>query len=892
MSGQIEPGSPKLSPAHREQLEVGSGLPTELVAARRYETVTVKAELKRRGFGDSQLNVPALLIPLWNVHGEIAGYQCKPDFPRIRSGRVLKYETPAGMKMVIDVPPSVLHLIGNPSVPLWITEGVKKVDRAVAAGLSCVGLLGVWNWRGSNSDGGMTALADWESIALKGRTVIIAFDSDVMTKRPVLAAMSRLREFLMGRGAEVQICLLPPGPAGEKTGLDDYFVRGGTVQDLMQFVQGELPHVAGDDAEPEYVAKDDGLWWMKPTAEGTQPVRMCNFVARITREVTRDDGVETQRVLEIDLSMGGLNRRTVVSMDKFGTQNWHMQCFGAKAMVSPGIPPHRLIYGIQSISTPGDTTIYTHTGWRRIDGVDLYLSAGAPIGPLGPLGPLPETIVEPAGNLGVCVLPSPPIGDELRKAAQVVDDFLNVGPLRTTAALQLAVFRAVLGDADFAIFVEGVTGALKTAVAAVAQSYFGMGFTARHLPASWSSTANALEDVMFRAKDMVVVIDDFVPAHAGDKAAMDAKADRVFRGAANGSGRQRLKQDGTPRPERPPRCLPIATGEYLPSGLSAVARTLVISISQGDIDKERLTRLQADAASGRLASAMAGFLQWCAIQLAPLRARLRERAQQVRATLQRRGWHDRTCTTVAELMATAEIVADFLIHTGTLDAAEQERFVTDLQETLVAVGDAQGQVHCDIDPVDQYLRLLGSALASGRAHLCSASLGDGPPRGNELRTGWTNQASLGWAAKGERIGWLDDADNLYLLPDAADAAVQRLARDQGGGLVVGQSLRKRLHERGKLASTEKRGNQTRLLVRKTIGGNRHEVLHLMGTTLFGEVSISGEVAQVAQSTASPTATVGSGGPLSGPLPGRGGPTATGGGPIPADDAGLVVTEGA
>lgn len=892
MSDRSEPGTPNLSLAHRQHLELGSGIPAELIAARGYETIATKVGLKQRGFGDSQLNVPALLIPLWNVHGELAGYQCKPDSPRIRNGKALKYETPAGMKMLIDVPPAIRHLIGNPKLPLWITEGVKKVDRAAAAGLCCVGLLGVWNWRGSNADGGMTALADWESIALRGRTVVIAFDSDVMTKRPVLAAMSRLREFLKSRGAEVQVCLLPPGPAGEKTGLDDYFVRGGTVQDLMQFVQSDLPHVAGDDAEPEYVAKDDGLWWMKPTAEGTQPVRMCNFVARITHEVTRDDGVEKQKVLEIDFCMGGKPQLVEASLDRFGSQNWHMQFFGARAMVSPGIPPSRLIHGIQSISSPSSTTIYTHTGWRRIGGVDLYLSAGDPIGPLGPLGPLPETIVEPAGSLGGCVLPSPPVGEELRKAVLVVDDFLNVGPLRITAAIQLAVFRAVLGEADFAIFIEGPTGGLKTAVAAVAQSYFGKGFDARHLPASWSSTANALEDVMFRGKDMVVVIDDFVPAHAGDKAAMDAKADRVFRGAANGSARQRLKQDGTPRPERPPRCLPIATGEFLPSGYSAVARTLVISISKGDIDKERLTRLQADAASGRLASAMAGFLQWCAGQLDQLRGRLRDRVRQLRLSLQGRGWHDRTCTTVAELMATAEIVADFLVHAGALAAADHESYVTDLHETLVAVGDAQGQVHRDIDPVDQYLRLLGSALASGRAHLCSAEHGDGPPNGHELRTGWTRQSAMGWTSRGERIGWIHDDDNVYLLPEAADAVVQRLARDQGGGLVVGNALRKRLHERGKLASTEQRGGQLRLLIRKTIGGNRHEVLHLTGTSLFGELSTSGEVAQVAQSAANPTATEGCGGPLSGPLPDRGGPTAIGSGPIPADDAGLVVTEGA
>jgi len=43
-------------------------------------------------------------------------------------------------------------------------------------------------------------LADWELIALKDRAVYIAFDSDVMSKKQVRAALRRLRAFV-GFGA-------------------------------------------------------------------------------------------------------------------------------------------------------------------------------------------------------------------------------------------------------------------------------------------------------------------------------------------------------------------------------------------------------------------------------------------------------------------------------------------------------------------------------------------------------------------------------------------------------------------------------------------------------------------------------------------------------------------
>jgi hypothetical protein len=45
------------------------------------------------------------------------------------------------------------------------------------------------------------ALPDWESIALNNREVFIVFDSDVMQKRAVHAALARLKAFLESRGA-------------------------------------------------------------------------------------------------------------------------------------------------------------------------------------------------------------------------------------------------------------------------------------------------------------------------------------------------------------------------------------------------------------------------------------------------------------------------------------------------------------------------------------------------------------------------------------------------------------------------------------------------------------------------------------------------------------------
>ena len=186
-----------LSDTHRHMLLKESGIAPEVVEARGYRTAETKAEIGRLGFSDAQQNPPGLLMPGYSPSGEIATYQYRPDQPRIdKDGKPVKYDAPRGSRMVLDVHPFVREMLGDPSVPLFITEGIKKGDALVSRGLCAVNLLGVWNWRGTNEHGGKVALPEWELIALNDRQVHIVFDSDVMLKPQVYAALVRLKNFL------------------------------------------------------------------------------------------------------------------------------------------------------------------------------------------------------------------------------------------------------------------------------------------------------------------------------------------------------------------------------------------------------------------------------------------------------------------------------------------------------------------------------------------------------------------------------------------------------------------------------------------------------------------------------------------------------------------------
>lgn len=237
--------------AHHAAMLAASDIAPKVIDARGYWTASTKVELARLGFPPTQQLPPALVVPVFNVRGELSTYMLRPDAPRIRDGKPAKYEFMRGFRMVLDVPnlEATRTALDDPQTPLWITEGSKKIDALVSRGCCGVGVIGVWNWRGSNSKGGKIALPDWELIALNDRITYICYDSDVMVKREVYGGLCRLAEFLALRHAHVRYIYLPSGPSGAKVGVDDYLVRGHTIDDLLGLATSQRrPHPDEHDA--------------------------------------------------------------------------------------------------------------------------------------------------------------------------------------------------------------------------------------------------------------------------------------------------------------------------------------------------------------------------------------------------------------------------------------------------------------------------------------------------------------------------------------------------------------------------------------------------------------------------------------------------------------------
>ncbi len=827
---------------HHQALIEESGISSDIARARGYRSISAKAELARLGFGRNQCQVPALLIPVFDVHGDLATYQARPDSPRVQNGRPLKYETPGGSRMVLDVPRPIKEKLADPNIPLFITEGARKADSAVSQGLCCIALLGVWNWRGTNQLGGKTVLPDFESIALNGRDVYLAFDSDVVTKPAVRQALERFTAMLQSRKAHVRTILLPSGPHGIKTGLDDFLVAGNGVSDLLRCVVDTIPTSTSDadgDRHSPYMEVEGCIAYLKRLGETEIWVKLTNFTAEIREEIIADDGASERGELLIvgSLSNGRIFSPARIPMHRFESLLWVTGTWGTAAIIAAGSGNRdRVREAIQRLSpTVERRREYAHPGWRQIDGVWCFLTQDTVIGPEGAVSGISVRL---DGSAHGIQLPSPPGADVLAQVIASTISLLELAPDRIMVPLLGAVFRALLNamsQADHAVFLVGPSGVLKSELAAVTQRFFGVGFERTNLPASWAATSNFLERVAFDFKDCILVVDDFAPAGTPiDVRRYHSTADRVIRGAGNASGRGRMNADGSVRPSYPPRALILGTGEDVPAGYSIRARMIVLEIGKGDVDAALLTRYQDGSERAHLATMTAGFVRWLAHNFAQVCEGLQPAIQQLRHDLRAEGVHARTPDALAQLGAGWQLWTRFARDSGAITQDDAESLWTRVWAALRQLGTSQEPYLIQENPVERFLDLLAGSVASGAVHVAGPS-GDEPDTpeawGWRLRIiGSGDYTRQEWQPQGRCVGWLDDT-GLYLETTAAFHAVQQLGSVSGTNLTVtATTLWKRLDEAGLLASTEMESRNTRL-VRRTFAGARRKALHLRADVL-------------------------------------------------------------
>lgn len=211
-------------PLHLEDVRK-SGLSDETITKSGIKTVPPNEINKRTGYNILSLS-SMYEIPYDKTFNR---YRCFYDDSS--NGKHPKYLQRKDTGNRLYIPSETRAILSDTSIPLYLTEGEKKALKACQEGLYCIALSGLWNW----SNGNKELIADFDLIALEGRTIYIVPDNDWQHpnkhgyRKNLKQAVSLLAEKLKTRGAKVYIVQLPQD---ELKGLDDFLCKH-TVEEFQ-----------------------------------------------------------------------------------------------------------------------------------------------------------------------------------------------------------------------------------------------------------------------------------------------------------------------------------------------------------------------------------------------------------------------------------------------------------------------------------------------------------------------------------------------------------------------------------------------------------------------------------------------------------------------------------
>jgi len=674
MSQEFSDIIPELLTHHLDIL-LKLGISIEIIRERGYQSLTSPSQLEYLGFSQAQRQAPALLIPLYAPDGVRFGYQSRPDNPRLnKKDKPVKYETPQGASIHLDMPPFCSRYALDPGIDLWFTEGAKKADALASHGLCSINLTGVWGFKGRNVFGGITLLAEFDLVSLNNRNVFIAYDSDIVTKHEVYRAMKQLKVHLERKGAHVQIIYLPLIEGLSKTGVDDYLAAGHTIDDLRQLTAGS----EGEDDTPlvrskqkhKYVVDDNELCRVRSTKDNAEYLEpLCTLVPYIAEQICRDNGSEVTNSYIVGGKHGSHQFKEIeVAASDFGTLKW-LEEWGGKADIYPGANnrEHIRSYMKMQIKDGKPRHIFEHTGWREINDERAFLTASGALNKQGI-----EVDLRGKGRMDQYMLPTDLNTISPKDAMSVSVKFMDIGNPEVMVPLGAIMYSAPLCEImepNFITWIEGRTGELKSSITALALCHFGE-FTYKSLPVEWAwSTAMSMAELCFYAKDVPLVVDNWLPGNSRDEQkTMDKLAHRFIHYIGDRAYRGRFGGNNTP----PPRGCVISTGEQLPDVESTQGRLLVLQPKKDDINLEDLSLAQSKDAF-TYPYAMGHYIAWIGKRYESLKTELPDKLSEYRKKAAGHDIHKRLPEAVAHLFIGLELGLTFALETGAIDEAQFQR---------------------------------------------------------------------------------------------------------------------------------------------------------------------------------------------------------------------------
>ncbi|GAF26896.1 predicted P-loop ATPase and inactivated derivatives [Moorella thermoacetica Y72] len=719
-----------------------------------------------------------------------------------------------GVKRVPYRLPEIIEAVKS-GLPIFVVEGEKDADNLAALGVAA-----------TTSPQGAGKWPDDPEFNkyFQGADVIILPDND----DPGQQHAQKVARILAKIARKIKIVKLPGLPV--KGDVSDFLAAGHSKDELVAMVEQAPfydPNQAPEDQEqgqfsgwsgtPYCVDENGYTCYRKFLQSGeVELIKLANFVARPVAEVIRDNGVEREITFELQGTLAGGRPLPAVTVpaERFATMNWVSAAWGMAANLEPGTnAKDRLRHAIQCLAKDVKReTIFTHLGWRRLNGSWVYLHAA------GAVGADDIAVDVSEASLGRYALPEE--AGDLKRAVNWSLKALDVAPPEVTIPLFAIVYLAPLCEPlriagiepAFVTWLAGATGAMKSTLAALFLSHYGC-FNGKTLPGSFKDTSNALEKKAFAAKDTLLVVDDFHPVASPNEARkMETAAQALLRAYGDRVGRSRMRADTSLRAGYAPRGLCIITGEDLPAGgESTTARIFAIELKRGDVNVELLSELQNH--TGDLARAMRGYIEALAPELDNLLDQLKEAFGVLRDKARREGQHGRIPEAVAWLYLGLNAGLDYAAKVGAISEEDREARLKTGWQVLLELAEQQARRIEEERPVAKFIAALTELLAAG-----------------EVKVEPLPAAEAGYSEPQNFLGWKDH-DWYYLLPEITYRTVTKFYRDQGSIFpVTARTLWKHLEAEG-LIFVAREGNRMQRTVRETIAGKRQRVLKLKANTL-------------------------------------------------------------
>ena len=502
--------------------------------------------------------------------------------------------------------------------------------------------------------------------------------------------------------------------------------------------------------------------------EHEQTIGLCNFTARIVEENIIDDGQDSQHLFSIEGKLYDKYplQKVDIPAERFAGLMW-ISKWGSRACLEPGQTVRDYVrHAIQkaSINTPVKTH-YGHTGWREINGQWVYLHAGGAIG----AGPdLPDVSVRLSKELERYSLPPFPLSnsgqsektaDAEKAGLETSLRFLEIGSRAVTFPLFCLIYMAPLTTLlnpmpNFSFYLFGQSGTLKTTVALLALAHFGH-FSGAESLSNFDDTPGILEKRSFTLKDTLHVIDDYHPS--SNRKAAESKegiAQRMIRAYSNRTARGRLNSDLSEKGRYEPRGMMLMTAEEQPTLESTLARVCIIEVTESDVDRDKLSGIQAEA--DKLPLAMVSFIHWIRENRAEIKETFPARFRALRAKAAAEGFHKKLPEQAAFMGFTLETVMTFFCEKNVMPPEAAKSIVAEGWCIFRQLAKQQQQRIEEDDPVSLFFEVISILLIQGQARL-------------ESYPGFSGERI---GASEQHIGWYDAA-GIYLMPAAAWYVVQR-----------------------------------------------------------------------------------------------------------------------